>query len=71
MNETTNRKYADAKATAAYFSLHSKTLLRLARRGEIPVLRIGRYVRFDVQAVEAALRGLDGSRANAVSVGTA
>jgi len=56
MSDLTKTKYADARATAAYFGLHPRTVLRLARRGEIPVLRVGRYVRFDVQAVEAALQ---------------
>jgi len=36
----------DDKQAAAILGLHPKTLQRLARRGEIPTVRIGRYWRY-------------------------
>lgn len=36
----------DNQAAAELLKIHPKTLQRMARRGEIPAVRIGRYWRF-------------------------
>jgi len=43
---------SDAQA-ADLLGLHAKTVQRLARTGELPAVRIGRYWRFRVSALNA------------------
>ena len=45
---------ATAKELAAVLCLSESTILEQAQRGAIPHYRIGRSVRFDIQAVLAA-----------------
>jgi excisionase family DNA binding protein len=47
----------DAQATAFLGGLHPKTVQRMARRGEIPAFRIGRYYRYRASELDAWLRG--------------
>lgn len=44
-----------ARELAAEYDVSERAILRLAQRGEIPSLRIGRLLRFDPEAVRAAL----------------
>jgi excisionase family DNA binding protein len=46
---------ATAEDLAAEFKVSARMLQRLAQRGEIPCLRIGRLLRFDAEAVREAL----------------
>jgi excisionase family DNA binding protein len=41
----------DDKQAGEMLGLHPKTLQRLARRGEIPAVRIGRYWRYRASAI--------------------
>jgi excisionase family DNA binding protein len=45
----------DAEAAQFLGGLHPKTVQRLARRGEIPAYRIGRYWRFRASELSAWL----------------
>jgi excisionase family DNA binding protein len=45
----------DAKEMAALVNVHESWIRTAARRGEIPVVRIGRYQRFKPADVKAAL----------------
>jgi excisionase family DNA binding protein len=47
----------DAQAAAFLGGLHPKTVQRMARRGEIPAYRIGRYYRYRASELDAWLRG--------------
>lgn len=51
-----NAKYLSVTEAAAHFGVCPRTLVRLAARGVIPVVRLGRAIRFDVEAVAAALQ---------------
>jgi excisionase family DNA binding protein len=53
---------ATAEDLAAEFKVSARMLQRLAQRGEIPCLKIGRLLRFDREAVRAALRESKGCR---------
>jgi excisionase family DNA binding protein len=46
----------DAQAAAFLGGLHPKTVQRMARRGEIPAFRIGRYYRYRASELDAWLR---------------
>lgn len=46
----------DVQAAAFLGGLHPKTVQRLARRGEIPAFRIGRYCRYRASELDAWLR---------------
>ena len=50
--------YHTLDALAARLGLPRAFLLDLARRGKIPSLHVGRWLRFDEDAVRAALRRL-------------
>jgi excisionase family DNA binding protein len=43
----------DDKQAGEMLGLHPKTLQRLARQGEIPAIRIGRYWRFRASSLNA------------------
>ena len=43
----------DDKQTGEMLGLHPKTLQRLARQGDIPAIRIGRYWRFRASSLNA------------------
>ena len=45
-----------AKEMAARLRVHRKTVLKLAREGDIPSIQVGQQMRFDPIEVEAALR---------------
>jgi excisionase family DNA binding protein len=45
----------DAQAATFLGGLHPKTVQRMARRGEIPAFRIGRYYRYRASALDAWL----------------
>lgn len=47
----------DAQAAAFLGGLHPKTVQRMARRGELPAFRIGRYYRYRASELDAWLRG--------------
>jgi excisionase family DNA binding protein len=44
---------------AAYLQLQPETIRSMARRGELPALKIGKVWRFQKQAIHAMLIGLD------------
>jgi excisionase family DNA binding protein len=46
----------DAEEAAAYLRVHPKTLMRMARNGEVPAIRIGKYWRFRASALDAWIR---------------
>lgn len=47
--------------------LHAKTVQRMARRGELPAIRIGRYWRFRASELNAWLETLASGRKKACS----
>ena len=49
------RRYVHAQEVADFLSLFVWSVHDLARRGVIPRVRLGRAVRFDLEAVEAAV----------------
>ena len=46
----------DNAAAAELLNIHPKTLQRMARRGEIPAVRIGRYWRFRASGLDSWVR---------------
>ena len=53
------------QALATYLGIHPQTIYSMARKGDIPSVRIGRAWRFDREAVLAALdisNGKEGRR---------
>jgi excisionase family DNA binding protein len=50
-------EYLDSKQGAALVGLHPKTLAALARRGEIPGVRVGRAWRFRRRDLEIFMAG--------------
>ncbi len=71
MNNNTDRhhptpagKLATAEQVGEYFSVSSDLIYLLARRKEIPSIKIGRLVRFRLEEVEAALVGPDAVAVN-------
>ena len=55
MNKATFEPLLDDKQVGELLGLHSKTVQRLARKGEIPAVRIGRYWRFRATALNSWL----------------
>jgi len=51
----TSLTWLTTQEMAARIHLHERTLLRLASDRKVPYLRAGRALRFDPEAVEAAL----------------
>lgn len=51
-----------ATQVAKVLGVSSWTVYRLARQGQVPYLRIGRALRFDLAQVEAALAATPASR---------
>jgi excisionase family DNA binding protein len=45
----------DARAAAAYLAVHSETLYRLVRAGQLPHTRVGRALRFRLVDLERYL----------------
>lgn len=52
-----NAKWLTPRQVADHLQLHEATVRRLSRRGLIPAMRVGQQLRYDLAAVEAALRG--------------
>jgi excisionase family DNA binding protein len=46
-------KLLDAKAVAEQWGIHEMTVRRFYQHGDLPVVRIGRSIRFDPDAVDA------------------
>jgi len=46
-----------ADEVAAYLRINRRTVIRMAERGEIPALRLGRLFRFDRQKIIALFDG--------------
>jgi len=57
MSADTYEPLLDDKQAGVFLRLHSKTVQRLARRGEIPAFRIGRYYRYRASELDVWLRG--------------
>jgi|GEM_PF-2311965 len=52
-----DRKWYSAREASQYFGIPAKSILRYAATGRFPkeaILRIGRHVRLDLAAIEAA-----------------
>lgn len=56
----TPRLLLTPREAAAALSVCEKTLWSLARRGELPAVRIGRAVRYDVADLQAFINGRKG-----------
>lgn len=54
----TQSELVDANEIAKRFDLKANAVMRLARYGKIPAVKINRLVRFDVAAVRSALEKL-------------
>lgn len=54
-----------ADQLAARWQVPKAHVWRLARAGEIPVVRLGRYMRFRLEAIDAFERGDDTSNGSA------
>jgi excisionase family DNA binding protein len=51
-------KHVSAKELASYLSLHVKTVLKMARAGVLPAVRLSkRCVRFDLEECARIIRG--------------
>ena len=48
-----------AEEAAAHLRIHPKTLQRLARAGEVPCIRFGKYWRFHLSSLDAWVRSLE------------
>jgi excisionase family DNA binding protein len=48
-----------ADEAAAHLRIHPKTLQRLARAGEVPCIRFGKYWRFHLSSLDAWVRSLE------------
>lgn len=48
-----------AEEAAAHLRIHPKTLQKMARNFEVPCLRIGKYWRFRLSALDEWLRGTE------------
>lgn len=46
----------NADAIGKHLGVSARTALRMARDGEIPSIRLGRFVRFDIEAVDESLK---------------
>jgi excisionase family DNA binding protein len=46
-----------AEEAAAYLRIHQKTLMRMARNFDVPAIRIGKYWRFRLSALDEWVRG--------------
>jgi len=57
MSADTYELLLDDKQAGVLLRLHNKTVQRLARRGEIPAFRIGRYYRYRASELDVWLRG--------------
>lgn len=53
--EKTTKTWLSTQEMAKRIGLHERTLLRLASDRKVPYLRAGRAIRFNPEAVEAAL----------------
>jgi excisionase family DNA binding protein len=54
-SNSTTSELIDAASLAARLGVHESFVRTAARAGRIPCVRVGRYVRFDIAAVTAAL----------------
>lgn len=54
--EINRRPLVRAEVIAKYFDIHKRTVLLWAERGDIPCVRVGGAVRFDLEAVLGASR---------------
>ena len=48
-----------AEEAAAHLRMHTKTLQRMAREGDVPSIRLGKYWRFHLSALDAWVRSLE------------
>jgi hypothetical protein len=55
--ETTHRPLVRAEVIAKHFDVHVRTALLWAERGIVPAVKVGSSVRFDFDAVLAAVKG--------------
>ena len=51
-NESVGRRLLNAKEAARYLGLEVDTIYKKARLRELPSVKVGRALRFDVQALE-------------------
>jgi hypothetical protein len=54
---TTHRPLVRAEVIAKHFDVHVRTALLWAERGIVPAVKVGSSVRFDFDAVLAAVKG--------------
>lgn len=54
MSPTRRPRWITAQQLAAIWGVSTMTIYRMAKKGEIPSIRVGRAYRFDPEAVEAA-----------------
>lgn len=52
-----SKEYLTKKEVAELLSCSLSQIYYLEKRGDLPVIRIGRLVRFDRQAIEEMMRG--------------
>jgi excisionase family DNA binding protein len=50
------KKYYTAKEIAAFLAVTPMTVYRLAERGELKAIRVGKSIRFDAEAVEEFIK---------------
>jgi len=48
-----------AEEAAAHLRIHPKTLHKLARKGHVPCIRMGKYWRFHLSSLDAWLRSIE------------
>jgi excisionase family DNA binding protein len=56
-NTATQNPLVRAEKIAKHFDVHKRTVALWAERGEIPCVRVGGALRFDLEAVLAAVAG--------------
>lgn len=54
--ETNLRPLVRAEVVARYFDVHKRTVALWAERGDIPCVRVGGAIRFDMEAVLGAAK---------------
>lgn len=61
-HESHFERLLDAVEAAEHLRIHPKTLLKMARMGHVPCIRIGRYIRFRLSALDVWVCGSDNHR---------
>lgn len=57
MNSTIQKRLLTVREAANYLAMTSAALYQLVHRKKVPVVRLGKALRFDIQALDAWIEG--------------